>query len=184
MAFKKRVFIFRGISGSGKSTIAKSIMKEELQEIRKEESVENELEIDKIIKYCSADDFFMINGDYCYDYTKLSEAHDYCLEKYLEGLNSSTVRILIVDNTNTETWEYSPYTALARVFKCDINIIEVHRDIKDCITENKHKVPVEIIKAQYKRFKPTPQALNPRIIIVGKLPNQWIKFKRWLFREI
>ena len=52
---RKRVYIFRGISGSGKSTIARKIVNEELERMDVK-SIENLDDIDSIhvVAYCSA----------------------------------------------------------------------------------------------------------------------------------
>ena len=60
-----KMFIMRGISGSGKSTKAREIM-------AKENSCGNAAII------CSADDFFMASGKYKFDASKLGQAHAWC----------------------------------------------------------------------------------------------------------
>ena len=182
---RKKVYIMRGISGSGKSFEALKIIKEELRQMDEELLIPiEELDSDQPITYCSADTFFMINGGYHYDYSKIGEAHDSCLRKYFEALSSSTNRVIIVDNTHTELWEFAPYIALARVYGCEIYIVEVYRDILACIRDNKHQVPANAIKAQFKRFEPTPKGIEKRVVIVGELPNRFIRFVRWLFRIV
>ena len=107
---------------------AKKIIDEELERLGEEKvrSLE-ERNSNQVVAYCSADAYFMKNGFYKYDYSKIGEAHDSCLKKYVKALSSSTNRVIIVDNTHTKSWEYSPYTALARVYGCEVYIIEVYR---------------------------------------------------------
>jgi hypothetical protein len=181
----KRVYIFRGISGSGKSTETLRIVNDELEKIGEQQvsSLEDMIS-HQLVAYCSADAYFMNEGVYEYDFSKIGEAHDFCLRTFLDALNTETIRLIIVDNTNTETWEYAPYTALARVFNAEIIIIEVQRDILACIKENKHRVPASAIKAQLNRYERTPPIYKTRIITVGKLPNLVTRFYRWLFRVV
>ena len=182
---RKKVFVLRGISGSGKSNQAKMIIAEELKLTENDKDVSLETLISNpLVRYCSADTYFMKEGVYEYDFSKINEAHDTCLKHYLEALTDPTNQLIVVDNTNTENWEYAPYTALARIYGYEVRIIEVHRDILTCIRENKHKVPASAIKAQYKRFEPTPSRFNVQIVRIGKLPNRLTRLYRWLFRRI
>ncbi len=182
---RKKIFIMRGISGSGKSSEAQKIAKQESEKFNvKMLSPLEELDSDHVITYCSADAYFMKNGVYNYDYLRIGEAHNSCLKKYLKALSSSTNQVIIVDNTHTETWEYAPYTALARVYGYEICIVEVYRDILSCIRDNIHGVPVNAIKEQFKRFQPTPDRLNSKVVVVGELPNRLTRFFRWIFRIV
>ena len=56
----------------------------------------------------------------------------------------------------------------------------MYRDILACNRDNKHQVPANAIKAQLKRFEPTPKGLEKRVVIIGELPNRYVKFFRWL----
>ena len=182
---KKKVFILRGISGSGKSKQARKIIVEELKLSGNNKNISLEtFNSNPSITYCSADKYFMKEGEYIYDYSKIDDAHDACLKEYLEALSDPINQMIVVDNTHTESWEYAPYTALARIFEYDITIVEVHRDIMACIRENVHQVPANIIKAQYKRFQKTPTKFNVQIVKIGKLPNRLTRLYRWLFRVI
>uniref|UniRef100_A0A8W8KSP8 Uncharacterized protein n=1 Tax=Magallana gigas TaxID=29159 RepID=A0A8W8KSP8_MAGGI len=57
----KTVFIMRGVSGSGKSTIARAIQK-----------------VYPSAVLCSADDYFMREGEYHFSADDLESAHKYC----------------------------------------------------------------------------------------------------------
>ena len=108
---KKKVFIMRGISGSGKSTMVKKIVKEELKLLTEERKTDIEDLIEEnLVVICSADDFFMKNGNYEFDIEKISEAHDFCLRKYIDAIFGASIQIVFVDNTHTELWEYIPYS--------------------------------------------------------------------------
>ena len=181
----KKIFVMRGISGSGKSTVVEDIVKEELQRLAEKMGVPiKDLKAKEIIVICSADHFFMIDGTYQYNIDKIGEAHDTCLRKFLDAIFDPVIRVIFVDNTHTMTWEYAPYTAIARAFGFEIVIVEVHRDILACFRETGHGVPSSAIKVQYKRFEPTPTEYNRRVIIVGKLLNFWSRFIRWLFKRV
>jgi tRNA uridine 5-carbamoylmethylation protein Kti12 len=175
----------RGLSGSGKTSEAWKIYIHESKKFNVKDPVPlEELDSDAVISYCSADEYFMKDGVYKYDYSRIGDAHDFCLRKYLKSLSSLTNRVIIVDNTNTETWEYTPYTALARVYGFEICIIEVYRDILACIRDNNHRVPSNVIKEQLRRFEPTQKGLNTRVVIIGQLPNRLTRLFRWIFRIV
>lgn len=78
-----KVIILCGVSGSGKSTIAKEIGSGYV---------------------VSADDFFMASGEYKFDPTMLPAAHGQCLRDFVGCLQYGCDTI-VVDNTNTTMME-------------------------------------------------------------------------------
>jgi ABC-type multidrug transport system ATPase subunit len=67
----KTVFIFRGIPGSGKSTLTNEIASK-----TKDDSL-----------VCSADRFWCLeDGSYRFDRTKVPQNHQYCLRKFTRGI--------------------------------------------------------------------------------------------------
>ena len=83
----KRAVIMRGLPGSGKSTLAKEIASGS-----------------KSFVICSADDFFMKDGEYVFNPKLLWKAHEICIKKFEANLKKET-EIVILDNTNTKKWE-------------------------------------------------------------------------------
>src|SRR6185436_9230830 len=118
------VILFRGIAGSGKSSLAEAyrngnfpmksspaidFMQRLLQTTRNHEKLT-----------FSADDFFMTDtGEYRFVPKDLSVAHQTCLRKYVEEVKKSNrtgASALLVDNTNCSIAECSPYMALAGAY--------------------------------------------------------------------
>jgi predicted kinase len=95
-----RVTVLRGISGSGKSTWAKQ----------------------QGVPVFSTDQFFMIDGEYRYDATRIGEYHSRNLRAFLEALWRSEPWI-IVDNTNICAWEYSPYVLAGQAFGYETELV-------------------------------------------------------------
>jgi len=132
-----KVIILRGCSGAGKSTYIKNAYNPEL-----------------IREVFSADHFFMKNGEYKYDPTKIGEAHSVCMRKFLSSAHAVSLYIgdlLIVDNTNISVAEIAPYVAVASAYGLDHEIVTL-----DCPPEratNVHGVPPAQVKAQYKYMK-------------------------------
>lgn len=69
---------------------------------------------------CSADDYFVTpKGLYEFDVTKLSHAHASCKQKF----NNALVRrlpVIVVDNTNIQTWQYKDYVDGVSTFNNDV----------------------------------------------------------------
>lgn len=141
-SFKKgRVTIMRGIPGSGKSYLARSIA----------EKVKNGV-------VCSADDYFVDKetGEYRFNFRKLQAAHAQCMTRFLDALLAN-VRAVVVDNTNTRTWEYSHYEKIAKLSGYDLHIVEINcpneRVAEFCGERNGHNVPIPKVKQMWRRFE-------------------------------
>ena len=131
----KELIILRGLPGSGKSTRAK--------ELATDESI-----------ICSADDFFIHNGIYRFDANRLHEAHETCFAKAKQAMILNT-QTIIIDNTNTQKWEYQKYLDLAYMYgyEVDIEMIGNLTDIEIYHKRNTHNVPKEAIERMAKRFE-------------------------------
>ena len=128
----KELILLRGLPGSGKSTLAKSL--------------------DGI--HIEADQFFMVEGEYKFDASKLKDAHNYCFTRtksymYIHSSKDTAERI-IVSNTFTQEWEMKPYFELAekngyRVYSL---IVENRHD-----GVNQHGVPADKLEQMKNRFE-------------------------------
>lgn len=128
----KTLYIVRGVPGSGKSTFAKSIGGIHIE----------------------ADQFFMENGKYNFDITKIKLAHKYCKNQTEAWMKTDGVQVnndkIVVSNTFTQEWEMEPYFELAekygyRVFSL---IVENRHDGK-----NIHDVPEDKLEQMKNRFE-------------------------------
>jgi predicted kinase len=124
----KKVYGMRGLPGSGKDTYIKS-----------------RWDTDKIT-VCSADHFFMVDGEYRFDESKLSLAHATCMRNFLHAL-ASNVEIVIVNNTNINVHEISPYAAVAAAMEYQFEVIEIKAKTEHCIARNSHGVSAQQIGA-------------------------------------
>jgi predicted kinase len=100
----KRLILMRGVSGSGKSTVAEKLQKE----------------LGGVIY--STDDFFIQDdGRYLFDGSKLQENHqknkDRTEKAMIEGISP-----IIIDNTNRAAWEMKDYAILAQKYGYSIEI--------------------------------------------------------------
>lgn len=124
---EKKLYLIRGICGSGKSTFAKSLG----------------------ISHVEADMYFVDSetGEYKFDATKLKDAHEFCRKKTELWMNK--LLDIAVSNTFTQEWEMEPYYDLAKKYGYKVFSIIVenrHNGI------NEHNVPEETINKMKARF--------------------------------
>jgi predicted kinase len=133
----KKLYIVRGLPGSGKSTFAEAL-------------VGNDFLV------CEADKFFYDKeGNYNFDGSKLKEAHESCrnlVETYMKDslLNDQFYREIAVSNTFTREWEMQAYVDLAKEYGYTVFSIIVENRHGG---ENVHGVPQEAIQKMKERFE-------------------------------
>lgn len=142
-----RVVILRGVPGSGKSTVAKSI-------------------VDPLayIVTVSADNYFMEDGAYKFDRNKLDKAHGRCLREFVQevyGYWGRSPDLLIVDNTNTTVVEMAPYVAICNAYDVPFEVVTVDCDPALAAARNTHGVPVEKVWEMHRR------------LVAAQLPKKW-----------
>lgn len=121
-----KMVIMRGLPGSGKSTRAREIAAQICATI------------------CSTDDFFVVDGKYVFDPSKLGINHALNL-KFAQMVISSG-RNVIIDNTNVLRSHMQPYIDAAQRSGYEVEIVEVTCDINTCIARNIHGVPEVAIR--------------------------------------
>jgi len=131
----KTLYIVRGVPGSGKSTFAKSIAKP--------------------WQIFEADQFFMNNGEYKFDYTKIKDAHNDCKRKVHKAIHPSLFRRLfyntvVVSNTFTQEWEMRFYEIIARKYGYRVFHVVVENRHGGV---NEHGVPEDKLKVMKNRFE-------------------------------
>ena len=137
MEAMKRLIIFRGPSGSGKSTAAKAWCQK------------------NVGLHFEADEFFMQNGTYAFDASKLGQAHADCQRRLRKAMENDTYP-LVVSNTSMTRWELNPYLAMAREFGYEVTIYKIKGpwDAKLYASRNAHGVTVEIVQKQINKYQP------------------------------
>ena len=131
----KNLYIIRGLPGAGKSTIAKSL--------------------GKSWQIFESDQFFMKNGKYEFDGSKLKDAHNWCKRKVQYWMHPSLFRPLffrniVISNTFTQEWEMRFYQIIAKKYGYRVHTIIVENRHGGV---NTHGVPEEKIKQMKERFQ-------------------------------
>lgn len=131
----KIMLLLHGITGSGKSTLANKIKQKY-----------------KDIVVLSTDEYW--GKDYNFDVKKLSVAHlwnhkrckDYC----------ELGHDVLIDNTNLTFKEIEVYLDIAKEFGYWVDLIstntEWNRNVEECFSRNKHRVPKQVIERQLNRL--------------------------------
>ena len=123
---KKDLILFRGLPGSGKSTLAHLLCD----------------------VHFSADMFFETHGEYKFDISKISNAHEYCQAKVEEAMSIQT-GVIGVANTFTMDWEMDVYFRLAEYFGYRVHTVIVENRH---MSSNIHGCPEETMQRMKDRF--------------------------------
>lgn len=135
------VYIMRGLPGSGKST--------EAAEIASHRANAGPAVI------CSTDDFFVVDGVYTWDPTKLGLFHRKNFEKFQKALRDE-VPTVIVDNTNIHRSHYKNYVATAKAAGYDVVCVVAQQiSPQEAAKRNTHNVPLETLVRMHRSFNPT-----------------------------
>ena len=123
------ITLIRGLPGSGKSTLAEKLAG-----------------LDSKGVHIETDQFFIVDKEYKFDPSKLSENHKLCLEMVYESVHRGYNPF--VANTFTQMWEMQNYIDLAKEFEIGLNVITCEGSFGSI-----HNVPEESIKAMKERWE-------------------------------
>jgi len=121
-----KLTLIRGIPGSGKTTLAKSL------------GIQNHFE---------ADMFFISGGEYKFNPAKLKEAHAWCQSQTRNALARG--EDVVTSNTFCRLWEMQAYLDMAKEYGAEI-------EIKICSGDyvNVHGVPGDVVERMRRDFEP------------------------------
>jgi|GEM_PF-687430 len=126
-----KLVLIRGLPGSGKSTLAQGM---------------------EGFNHFEADQYYVQDGEYRYDRTKIREAHAWCVARTREALERG--ESVVVSNTFTRQKDMKPYLEMATELGIPIRIREATGT-----WGNIHGVSEEVQKRMRKGWEPTPQGL-------------------------
>ena len=127
----RQVSVLRGISGSGKTFWARRFARG--------------------ASVFSTDAFFMVGDEYRFDPARLREYHRRCFRGFLEALADATPWV-VVDNTNVEAWEYSPYILAAEALGYDVELLTFRCSVEVSLAR-KRIVPEARLRSMHERFE-------------------------------
>ena len=144
----KAMIIMRGLPGSGKTHIAERLCR------GKPSSV-----------VCSADNYFeegSAKNNYKFTGTNIDSVHKRCRDDVITAIQDG-VKVVIVDNTHTQRWEYRVYERLALlcgyksyVFEIACNSVSTRQEFQRRCT---HQVTEYVHKEMYTRWELDPQSI-------------------------
>jgi len=145
IAGKKKMIMMRGVPGSGKSYLAEQLAKLAAK-------------TGSVVLY-STDEFFMSEGQYKFDPTKLGKYHMQNIERAAKAAENG-VDTIIIDNTNIRHWEMRAYAQIADKNGYEVEFVESNspwaRDAVECARRNTHGVPLDKIIQMLQGFEPDP----------------------------
>jgi hypothetical protein len=94
-------------------------------------------------EHFEADQFFMRDGAYCFDGSRVREAHAWCQRTTCQALKEG--RRTVVSNTFTQLREMESYLAMSR----NVRVIEATGR-----WDNEHDVPPETLRRMAERWEP------------------------------
>jgi predicted kinase len=144
-AASKKMIMMRGVPGSGKSYLA-----EQLAQIAGQTG--------SVVLY-STDEFFMVDGRYQFDPSKLGKYHMQNIERAAKAAENG-VDTIIIDNTNIRHWEMRAYAQIADKNGYEVEFVESNspwaKDAVECARRNRHGVPLDKIIQMLQGFEPDP----------------------------
>ncbi|XP_065182694.1 2',3'-cyclic-nucleotide 3'-phosphodiesterase-like [Sycon ciliatum] len=137
----RAIFLMRGLPGSGKSRI----IKDHISRLLPSATI------------CSADDFMMQDGKYCFQKTKLKDAHADCF-KHSMAAAARRVPALCIDNQHTAAWTTHRVLLLARAYQYMVFVLESRtpwrRDPAALAEKCIHGVGEEHVELALKAYEP------------------------------
>lgn len=127
---KQYIIALRGASGSGKTTLAIDIQNN----------------INCQTKIWAADDYFDIDGQYNYDFSKIKEAHQVCVMNMEDSIKNGYP--VVIHNTNIKDWELDNIRRLAKEYQIPLMIVTLKKQYG-----NVHGVPEVKVQQMIENLK-------------------------------
>ncbi|KAK8736144.1 hypothetical protein OTU49_004843 [Cherax quadricarinatus] len=163
----KVMLIMKGIPGSGKTFLAKKLS-----------------EVYEGAVVCSADSFFIHNGEYEFDRDQLKDAHEFCQQRASHAAQENS-HVIIIDNTNVRNWEMKFYLDIAKRHRYIPLVLEPQTpwamDPCELALRNSHGISEKIIAQKVHTYQPVQpiyygwflnEVDSQKICLIGQ---QWLQ---------
>ena len=154
----KLLVIMRMWPGTGKTTLANKL-KDEVQENGHSVAI------------YSTDDYWMEDGEYKFDITKLNASHAWNLERVKAAIQ--VYDCVIVDNTNIVWKDFKKYVQLAIENQYDIMLAEPNtewkRNVNECDQKNTHNVPKATIDRMLHKYQNNQEIIEYAEEVMSKM---------------
>jgi predicted kinase len=127
----KNLILLRGLPGSGKSTVAKALQPSGWS------------------AHYEADMYFIKDGKYQFDGSKIKDAHSWCQDQTRKAMEDE-IGSITVSNTFTQEWEMEAYYKLAETYGYRVISLIVENRHGGV---NEHGVPAESLERMKNRFE-------------------------------
>jgi predicted kinase len=127
----KNLILLRGLPGSGKSTVAKALQPSGWS------------------AHYEADMYFIKDGKYQFDGSKIKDAHSWCQDQTRKAMEEE-IKSITVSNTFTQEWEMEAYYKLAETYGYRVISLIVENRHGGV---NEHGVPAESLERMKNRFE-------------------------------
>ena len=134
------VIIMRGVPGAGKTTLSHQAFPQAV--------------------FCSADDYFVVDGRFCYDKTKLPLAHQACWRKFFDAVLRGE-KLIVVDNTNIRAHELTSYMLPAEAHGYAVEVITVMADPQVAAESNVHGATREYVERAHRTLLEQTRGFPP-----------------------
>lgn len=151
----KTVIVLSGLSGSGKSTLAESLS--DLYQTPDDWAIEG---TQNTVIAC-ADDYFIQDGEYKFDASKLGAAHKKC-KKTFEKAIKDQIKLIIVANTTTNMGHALPYLEYAEENGYQAHYVCMIPWRKN--QQNQHEVPLNTLDKQAAQLNGTIKSCHDNFI--------------------
>lgn len=128
------LILVRGLPGSGKSSLAEIISPHNV----------------------ATDEYFMKDGVYDFDSSKLMQAHNWCFEKMVSFYTEDGAKTVVVHNTFTKRWEFQDYIEFSKRENIRLTVISLFDNgltDEELFDRCTHDVPLRTITAMRERFQ-------------------------------
>lgn len=145
----------QGVPGSGKSTVAQMLKLSLIGEVAVGKG--HIVDVDSVSVRSTDDYRYGECGHYIHDPLRNAELHKRTQREVADDMREG-VPVIIVDNTNIERWQATPYISLAGMYDYEVNVVRVDPGLREAKKRNatrsiERRVPDHVIEEMYAKME-------------------------------